>query len=93
MFNDETLNLHRGQGLDLYWRDSFTVPTEDEYLNMIANKTGGLFRLAVRLMMCASNTKLNLIPFADMLGLIFQIQDDYRNLVSETVSRSFPPST
>jgi geranylgeranyl diphosphate synthase type 3 len=31
---DELLNLHRGQGMDLYWRDSLTCPTEEEYVQM-----------------------------------------------------------
>lgn len=41
IFNQELLNLHRGQGMELYWRDSLTVPTEGEYLQTISNKTGG----------------------------------------------------
>jgi len=31
----ELLNLHRGQGLDLLWRDSLRCPTEDEYIAMV----------------------------------------------------------
>ena len=44
IFTTELLNLHRGQGMDLYWRDTLTCPTEDDYLEMVQNKTGGLFR-------------------------------------------------
>jgi geranylgeranyl diphosphate synthase type 3 len=33
--SDELLNLHRGQGMDLYWRDSLTCPTEEEYVQMV----------------------------------------------------------
>jgi geranylgeranyl diphosphate synthase type 3 len=58
IFTEELLNLHRGQGMDLYWRDSFICPTEEQYLQMVADKTGGLFRLAVRLMMLESPTTL-----------------------------------
>ena len=32
---DELLNLHRGQGLDLFWRDSLLCPTEEEYVRMV----------------------------------------------------------
>ena len=32
---EELLNLHRGQGLDLFWRDSLTCPTEEEYVHMV----------------------------------------------------------
>jgi len=52
----ELLNLHRGQGHDIAWRDNFQCPTEDEYLKMICDKTGGLFRLAVGLMQCFATT-------------------------------------
>ena len=54
IFTEELINLHRGQGMDLYWRDSLTCPSEADYLEMVGNKTGGLFRLAVKLMMAES---------------------------------------
>jgi geranylgeranyl diphosphate synthase type 3 len=50
IFTEELLNLHRGQGMDLFWRDTLTCPTEADYLEMVSNKTGGLFRLAIKLM-------------------------------------------
>jgi geranylgeranyl diphosphate synthase, type III len=56
IYTEELLNLHRGQGMDLFWRDSLTCPTEEEYLEMVDNKTGGLFRLAVKLMQAESST-------------------------------------
>ena len=86
IFNEELLNLHRGQGMDLYWKDIFTIPTEEEYLLMVSNKTGGLFRLGIRLLQAVSPTNVDLVPLADTLGLIFQIQDDYKNLTSAPVS-------
>ena len=85
MFNEELLNLHRGQGMELYWRDTLTLPSEKDYLQMISNKTGGLFRLALRLMQAVSPTENDVLPLADVIGLIFQIQDDYKNLSSEQV--------
>jgi len=33
----ELLSLHRGQGLDLLWRDSLQCPTEEEYIGMVNN--------------------------------------------------------
>jgi geranylgeranyl diphosphate synthase type 3 len=54
IFTEELLNLHRGQGMDLFWRDTLTCPSEDDYLEMVGNKTGGLFRLAVKLMQAES---------------------------------------
>jgi geranylgeranyl diphosphate synthase type 3 len=54
IYTEELLNLHRGQGMDLFWRDTLTCPSEDDYLEMVGNKTGGLFRLAVKLMQAES---------------------------------------
>lgn len=76
----ELLNLHRGQGMDLFWRDTLTCPTEDEYLEMVGNKTGGLFRLAVKLMQAESSTGKDCVSLVNVMGLIFQICDDYLNL-------------
>ena len=96
IYTDELLNLHRGQGMDLFWRDTLTCPSEDDYLEMVGNKTGGLFRLAIKLM-CAespthnfnpsgspSNTQTDYIPLVNTIGLLFQILDDYRNLSDTT---------
>ena len=65
IFTEELLNLHRGQGMDLYWRDSLTCPSEADYLEMVGNKTGGLFRLAIKLMQAESATDVlvSLPPF------------------------------
>lgn len=58
IYTDELCNLHRGQGMDLFWRDTLTCPTEEDYLEMVGNKTGGLFRLAVKLMQAESSSKM-----------------------------------
>lgn len=90
IFTTELLNLHRGQGMDLYWRDTLTCPTEDDYLEMVQNKTGGLFRLAVKLMQAESPEKgrLDCVPLVNLMGLIFQICDDYLNLSSTTYTKN-----
>ena len=56
IYTDELCNLHRGQGMDLFWRDTLTCPSEQDYLEMVGNKTGGLFRLAVQLMQAESKS-------------------------------------
>ena len=83
-FADELVNLHRGQGMDLFWRDSLTCPSEDDYLEMVGNKTGGLFRLGIKLMQAESprSPPLDCVPLVNLIGLIFQIRDDYMNLSS-----------
>ncbi|KAL5483035.1 hypothetical protein ACEPAI_8264 [Sanghuangporus weigelae] len=82
---EELLNLHRGQGLELIWRDSLWCPTEEEYVGMVNDKTGGLFRIGIKLMMaCAtSNQDVNYVPLVNLIGVFFQIRDDYFNLQSK----------
>jgi len=84
IYTEELLNLHRGQGMDLFWRDTLTCPTEDDYLEMVGNKTGGLFRLAIKLMQAESKSPRDCVPLVNLIGIIFQIRDDYLNLSSTT---------
>ena len=90
IFNEEMLNLHRGQGMELYWRDNVQPPSEGDYLQMISNKTGGLFRLILRLLQSVSTKEAEVSQLVDVIGLEFQILDDYKNLCDEKVS--FPKS-
>ncbi|EMC99221.1 hypothetical protein BAUCODRAFT_64741, partial [Baudoinia panamericana UAMH 10762] len=86
IYTEELLNLHRGQGMDLFWRDTLTCPSEDDYLEMVGNKTGGLFRLAIKLMCAETDSQghTDYIPLVNTVGLLFQILDDYRNLSDTT---------
>jgi len=85
VFVGELLNLHRGQGHDIMWRDDIRCPTEEDYLKMVKDKTGGLFRLAVGLMQAfaTTNKETNFTSLVNNLGLYFQIRDDYINLADE----------
>ncbi|KAH9925948.1 terpenoid synthase [Epithele typhae] len=84
----ELMSLHRGQGLELLWRDSLQCPSEEEYVSMVNNKTGGLLRVAVKLMMACSTTNLEVdyVPLVNLIGVHFQIRDDYMNLQSTQYS-------
>lgn len=88
IFAEELCNLHRGQGMDLFWRDTLTCPTEDDYLEMVGHKTGGLFRLGIKLMQAESRSLVDCVPLVNLLGLLFQIQDDYRNLLASEYSQN-----
>ena len=102
IYTEELLNLHRGQGMDLFWRDTLTCPSEDDYLEMVGNKTGGLFRLAIKLMCTespthnridrnsagSSNSPPDYVPLVNSIGLLFQILDDYKNLSDTTYTHN-----
>lgn len=85
-FLQEMIRLHHGQGFEIYWRDSNICPTEEEYIRMVKDKTGGLFRLAILLMETFSTnphvSTEKLLNLASNLALYFQIRDDYINLSS-----------
>ncbi|XP_070159212.1 terpene synthase isoform X2 [Polyergus mexicanus] len=80
VYMEQLLELHRGQGMDIFWRDNFICPSEADYKTMTIRKTGGLFNLAVRLMKLFSTYEEDLSSLVAILGLYFQIRDDYCNL-------------
>jgi len=82
VFVDELLHLHRGQGWDIFWRDNYKCPTLEMYEQMVLDKTGGLLRLAVKLMQAFSTYGADLITLTNQIGLYYQIRDDYINLMS-----------
>jgi len=86
IYTEELMNLHRGQGMDLFWRDTLTCPSEDDYLEMVGNKTGGLFRLAVKLMQAESRSARDCVALVNLIGIIYQVRDDYLNLRSPVYS-------
>ena len=82
VFLEELEGLHLGQSWDLYWKHNLICPTEEEYVNMVDNKTGGMFRMLLRLMQLESPLMFNLDfdRLALLFGRFFQIRDDYMNL-------------
>ncbi len=40
---EELLSLHRGQGLEILWRDSLQCPSEEEYITMVNNSQSSVF--------------------------------------------------
>ncbi|KAJ7450209.1 isoprenoid synthase domain-containing protein [Mycena latifolia] len=88
MVTAELMSLHRGQGLELIWRDSLYCPTEEEYVHMVNNKTSGLLRIAIRLMMACATTNIDVdyVPLMNLIGLFYQIRDDLMNLQSPVYS-------
>ncbi|CAK1598494.1 unnamed protein product [Parnassius mnemosyne] len=88
VYTEQLLELHRGQGMEIYWRDNFQCPSEEEYKQMTIKKTGGLFMLAIRLMQLFSENKSDFSRLSSILGLYFQIRDDYCNLCLQEYSEN-----
>ncbi|KAI9376024.1 isoprenoid synthase domain-containing protein [Aspergillus egyptiacus] len=90
IYLEEMRNLFIGQSFDLYWTRQGECPSEEEYLEMVRQKTGGLFRLLARLMVQVSPVQQKGFRFGPLLsslscilGEFFQIRDDYKNLTEE----------
>ncbi|KAL7655894.1 hypothetical protein ACMYSQ_005027 [Aspergillus niger] len=84
-FLDELETLALGQALDLHWKFQKTCPTTGEYLTMVDNKTGGLFRMTLRLLEIESKAEPcpDLMQLITLMGRYYQIRDDYLNLTSD----------
>ena len=88
IFVQELLNLHRGQGQDILWREQVHCPTLEQYTHMILDKTGGLFRLAVGLMQAFSDNHTDFVPLVNLLAEYFQIRDDFLNISNSEYQQS-----
>ncbi|KAF1942791.1 geranylgeranyl pyrophosphate synthase [Clathrospora elynae] len=85
----ELERLHLGQSWDLFWKHNLISPTEEEYMNMVDSKTGGLFRMLLQLIAGEKEQSPKcdmerLIRLVALLGRFFQVRDDYVNLKSAT---------
>lgn len=94
LVNEEMIKISFGQGMDIFWHGGGGVPSEKEYLQMCAFKTGTLARMAAKLggiLGGASDEVVEALgEFAESLGVAFQIQDDILNVCpSENWGKDF----
>ena len=81
IFTNEMRRLYVGQSYDLYWTHNALCPSIAEYLRMVDDKTGGLFRMLTRMMVAESPVSKNLSDIdldllSCLIGRFFQIRDD-----------------
>jgi ophiobolin F synthase len=86
---EELERLYIGQSWDLFWKHNLISPTEEAYMSMVDSKTGGMFRMLLRLMDGESGQVPKcdverLVRLMGLLGRFFQVRDDYMNLKSGT---------
>jgi len=85
----EMIHISLGQGTDIAWHRGLANAdevTETQYLQMCADKTGTLARMAAKIaaVLCdaSEDTVERLGRFAETIGIAFQIQDDILDLSS-----------
>ncbi|CAL7947129.1 unnamed protein product [Xylocopa violacea] len=87
IYAEQWIQLCRGQGIEIYWRENYTCPSEAEYKVMVMQKTGGLYFLILRLMQLFSDYKKDITNLVGILGLYLQIRDDYCSLYLDELAR------
>lgn len=87
IYNQEMFHVLLGQNWDISWHKGVIKPTEAQYYQMVAHKTGVLLRLNARMIGTALKLKKfqinGLASFVEALGTAFQIQDDIIAITSE----------
>nr|CAP74388.1 geranylgeranyl diphosphate synthase [Fusarium proliferatum] len=79
--------IFQGQAMDLWWTANTILQSIQEYLLMVNDKTGALFRLSLELLALNSEAPISdstlesLSSVVSLLGQYFQIRDDYMNLI------------
>ncbi|WP_458403647.1 short chain isoprenyl diphosphate synthase IdsA [Methanobrevibacter sp.] len=83
---DACIKICEGQALDMGFEERFDV-SEEEYMEMIFKKTGALIAGATKagaIMGGASDEVIDaMYEYGRLIGLAFQIQDDYLDLASD----------
>ena len=83
---DACVKICEGQAFDMAFEERFDV-SEDEYMNMIFKKTGALIAAATKvgaIMGGAGDEVIDaMYEYGRLIGLAFQIQDDYLDLTSD----------
>ena len=83
---DAWVKICEGQALDMSFEERFDVK-QDEYMEMIFKKTGALIAAATKagaIMGGASDEVIDaMYEYGRLIGLAFQIQDDYLDLVAD----------
>ncbi|MDR2545147.1 MAG: polyprenyl synthetase family protein [Methanobrevibacter sp.] len=83
---DACVKICEGQAADICFEKNFKVKEED-YLEMIFKKTGALIAAATKsgaIMAGANQDEINIFyEYGKFIGLAFQIQDDYLDLVAD----------
>lgn len=90
---DACIKICEGQALDISFEGRYDV-SEEEYMEMIFKKTGALICAATKsgaIMGGATEEVVDrLYNYGRLIGLAFQIQDDYLDLVSDEQSLGKP---
>ncbi|PKB77893.1 MAG: hypothetical protein BZY88_20425 [SAR202 cluster bacterium Io17-Chloro-G9] len=93
ILTDSYLEMIQGQCLDLAFESSTAIATQD-YLQMIAYKTGALIRTGLEIGASLATLDTDALQafsqFGSSLGRVFQIRDDYLGIWGDEVTTGKP---
>ncbi|KAH0822155.1 hypothetical protein GEV33_000636 [Tenebrio molitor] len=85
IYIEQMMQFYRGLGSEIYWRDNYVCPTEEEYRKMCIRKKGSNYQIAVQLMQLFSTNTCDFTKLTDILAQFFQIYEDYIHLCTKEV--------
>lgn len=92
-FNEMALRVYEGQRLDMDFETSDNVELAD-YMRMISDKTGALLGAAARIGAliggASGSDASHMAEYGNMLGLAFQIQDDWLDVFGDSTTFGKP---
>ncbi|XP_068915119.1 terpene synthase-like isoform X1 [Tenebrio molitor] len=83
IYIEQMMQFYRGLGSEIYWRDNYVCPTEEEYRKMCIRKKGSNYQIAVQLMQLFSTNTCDFTKLTDILAQFFQIYEDYIHLCTK----------
>lgn len=93
VFNDMAMRVYEGQRLDMDFEQSDDV-TLDDYIRMITDKTGHLLgasaRIGALIAGASESDATNMAEYGIMLGIAFQIQDDWLDVFGDSTTFGKP---
>src|SRR5690606_16260767 len=88
-FTDFEIDASHGQGLELYYREAMTCPTESQYFRMISLKSSsGMTYASLALSTNAKKVFGSLQESLRKCGLFAQIRDDLHSLTKKELIQS-----
>jgi geranylgeranyl diphosphate synthase type 3 len=74
IYNEEMMNLYRGQGAEIFWSDNSICPNEVEFLQAMSMRSVPAFSLTIRLMQLFSERTEDFSYLTTLMGEILDFK-------------------
>lgn len=80
-YNKYMMDIVRGGGIEIYWRDNFICPEESEYVRIGMFKNFGFFNLQARLVQECGRNNQDFSNLTALVACFYFIHNDYSDFV------------